>query len=166
MEVRLVFSPLLICLCYLKVLNEISSLLYVYQKYLPTERFQSSCLTWIKTTKKIFYLWGNKKKNSTGNLAGVFNITKKNTICFHSEDMRDNFKNLTDSVQSGERKLFCFQKKMVPEIISKRPYKLSLREKQVNSHVQLPNRSLTLFQKNNNETLLLCYDSFISDMIN
>lgn len=123
MEV-LLSSPLVILVYYLKVINEISALLYVYQKYLPTERFSKFLPNMNKNNRKDFLFMG--KKPCTGNSASaVFNTTKKKLLCFHSEDIRDNFKHLTDSVQSGERKIFCFQKKMVPEIILKRSYKPS-----------------------------------------
>lgn len=58
---------------------------------------------------------------------------------------------------------------MFLEIITKEPTKLSVQKskaKRVYSHVQLPNKSLTLFQANNNEIVWPCYDSFIADMIN
>lgn len=77
LEVRLVFSPLLMFLCYLKVINEISSLLYIYQKYLPTKRFSKFLPNMNKNNRK------GGGENSTENLAaGVFDITKEKQCMF------------------------------------------------------------------------------------
>lgn len=93
--------------------------------------FQSSYLTWIKTTKR-FSIYGKKKNpqpSTRTSATGVFNVTKEkqnNNLYVFTQKIPEIISRISLIWYSQEKEKYSLPslpQKMVPEIILKRPYK-------------------------------------------